>query len=316
MSSNGSCTPTKLDSSNVGCALWKNKACEACSVKYVFNADKVCTPVSDDCREWQADGNCTSCYYGYNAVDGVCTLAEDSSVSDTKSNPYCASWKKSVCDSCAERSYFNSNGICTLVNDHCKTWDRLTGDCLTCFDGYDLNNGSCVFSPSNNASPSDPGCKSWVNGACKECSKNWVFNAKDVCIPVSDLCKSSDNTGNCVTCYKGYDLVNGSCLYSPSNNAKPQDGGCASWDWDNAVCLACSNNWVFDINGICIKVNDLCRTYDPNTGFCTSCYRGYSLQVAEGYGPKDASCIYSSSNTSPLSDAGCKIWNWETSSCS
>lgn len=107
--------------------------------------------------------------------------------------------------------------------------------------------------------------------------------------------------------------MNGSCLYSPSNNEKPKDGGCASWDWDNALCLECSKNWVIDINGICVKVSDQCRTYDPNTGFCTSCYKGYDLHTDTG--KQSGSCVYSPSNDAHLADTGCKIWDWNTNKC-
>jgi hypothetical protein len=65
VSSNGSCAVKPTDNTNVGCAVWKNGVCISCSVKYFFNHDKVCKPVSDSCHEWNANGECTSCYYGY-----------------------------------------------------------------------------------------------------------------------------------------------------------------------------------------------------------------------------------------------------------
>jgi hypothetical protein len=307
VSSNGSCTLTLSNPSNVGCAQWKNAVCTSCSAKYYFNHDNVCVAVSDSCREWNSNGDCTSCYYGYAVVNATCVLESAPLTSNIHSNPLCAYWNSSVCISCANRAYFNAEGICTAVNDNCNTWDRLNGGCLTCFNGYDLNNGSCVFSPSNTASPTDSGCYTWLNGVCKACSTNWVFNPKGICIPVSDLCKTSDSKGNCLSCYVGYDLTNGSCLYSPSNNAKPIDGGCAIWDWINALCLQCSTNWVFSVNSICIPVNDQCRTSDK-TGSCTGCYKGYDLL--------NKTCVYSPSNNEPLTDTGCKVWDWTTNSCS
>lgn len=65
VSSNGSCAVKPTDNTNVGCAVWKNDVCTSCSVRYFFNHDKVCKPVSDSCHEWNANGECTSCYYGY-----------------------------------------------------------------------------------------------------------------------------------------------------------------------------------------------------------------------------------------------------------
>jgi hypothetical protein len=102
-----------------------------------------------------------------------------------------------------------------------------------------LNNGQCVYSASNTAKPADLGCKTWdwTNQKCLACSNNWVFNSKGVCVPVSDMCQSHDASGACTACYKGYDLVNGTCVFSASNNAHPADLGCKTWDWNNQVCL-------------------------------------------------------------------------------
>ena len=164
------------------------------------------------------------------------------------------------------------------MSDKCASSDA-SGACLSCFKGYDLANGACSFSASNTAAPSDLGCGTWDwnNQVCLACSKNFVFNANGVCVPVSDQCKSSSSsTGACLTCFKGYDLVNGACEFSSFNTAAPSDLGCASWNWDSQVCLQCSNKWVFNANGICVPVSDSCSTNDQ-TGACTGCFAGYIL---------------------------------------
>ena len=107
----------------------------------------------------------------------------------------------------------------------------MDGSCLSCFQGYDLNNGTCSLSEGNNAPPTDAGCRTWSKGECKECSSHWVFNANGLCIPVSGQCRTWDeSSGECKTCFLGYDLNNGDCVYSESNNAPPTDGGCKTWD--------------------------------------------------------------------------------------
>ncbi len=65
------------------------------------------------------------------------------------------------------------------------------GVCLTCYKGYDLNNGQCNLSTVNISKPIDLGCRTWDwdNQRCLECSTNWVFNAYRVCITVSNQCK-------------------------------------------------------------------------------------------------------------------------------
>ena len=150
---------------------------------------------------------------------------------------------------------------------------------MTCFSGYDLVKGSCVFSPANTAAPADLGCGSWDwnNQKCLACSNRWAFNSDNICVPVSDQCASNDKSGNCVTCYKGYDLQDGKCLFSLSNNEKPADAGCGTWDWDNKVCLSCSNGWVFNSNNVCTVVSDLCASNDKS-GNCLTCYKGYDLK--------------------------------------
>ena len=75
----------------------------------------------------------------------------------------------------------------------------------------------------------------------------------------------------------GYDLKNGSCVFSSFNNAKPSDNGCAKWDWNNQICLQCSNGWTFNANKVCTPVSDQCKTWDSN-GACTACFMGYDLK--------------------------------------
>ena len=146
---------------------------------------------------------------------------------------------------------------------------------------------TCNFSPSNTAAPADLGCKTWENGACVACSANWYSDANGVCQPVSDLCKSHDSAnGQCLTCYAGYDLVNGACEFSPSNTAAPSDPGCKTWE--NGVCQACAPRWVFNNNNVCTPVSDICKAHD-NAGACTECYAGYDLV--------NGNCEFSPSNT-------------------
>ena len=111
---------------------------------------------------------------------------------------------------------------------------------------------------------------------CLQCSNGWTFNSNKVCTPVSDQCKAWDSKGLCTSCFKGYDLRNGNCVFSSFNNAKPSDSGCGKWDWDNQVCLECSKGWVFNANKVCTPVSDQCKTWD-SAGLCTSCFSGYII---------------------------------------
>ena len=187
------------------------------------------------------------------------------------------------------------------VSDQCKTFDR-SGACVSCYKGYNLNNGICKLAPIE--TPTDAGCGlwDWNNKECLKCSDNWVFNSQGICIPVSDQCKTFDKYGACVSCYIGYNLVNGACELAPIE--KPADEGCGTWDWKNHKCLACSNNWVFNQMGKCVPVSDQCNTFD-RTGACQSCYKGYNL-------------VQGRCELAPLekvSDLGCGKWDWEKKVC-
>jgi len=173
---------------------------------------------------------------------------------------------------------------------------------------FTLKLGQCLYSDSNNAKPSDLGCGvwDWDNQKCLKCSNNWVFNSKNVCVPASDQCASHDASGACLTCYKGYDLKDGQCLYSDSNNAKPSDLGCGLWNWNEQVCLKCSNNWIFNNNKKCVPVADQCASNDQK-GNCLTCYKGYDL--------KEGLCLFSESNNAKPADLGCGLWDWDNQKC-
>ena len=80
-----------------------------------------------------------------------------------------------------------------------------------------------------------------------------MFDLQGTCVKVSDHCKSYDNSGRCVSCYKGYRLVNDKCEEAPLESVP--DLGCAQWDWDNKRCLKCSERYVFNDQGRCIAVD-------------------------------------------------------------
>ena len=188
-------------------------------------------------------------------------------------------WNNQICVSCSKGYTFNSNKVCTPVSDQCKAYDSL-GHCTSCFQGYDLLNGTCNLSAPNNAKTSNSGCGNWdwTNKVCLSCSKGFVFNADQLCVSTSDQCKTFDSqTGACTSCFKGYDLNNNGCSLSASNNAIPSQIGCSTWDWDNQICLKCSNLWVFS-KSQCVPVDEKCSSFDSTSGACTSCFAGYLLK--------------------------------------
>jgi hypothetical protein len=200
----------------------------------------ICVIVTDLCKTYNADSSvCTSCFKGYDLKDGSCILSASNNAKPSDLGCSSWDWDQQICLACSKGFVFNPNKICVAVSDHCATYDIKSGACTSCFKGYDLENGLCKFSSSNNAQPADLGCALWSNElqTCLECSKGFVFkglhNGTIACAAVSDQCKTYDSTGgDCTSCFKGYDLINGNCVFSSSNNAKPSDLGCSKWNWD------------------------------------------------------------------------------------
>ena len=125
----------------------------------------------------------------------------------------CAEWKDRNCVKCAQRAFYDEQGICREVNKNCNTWDAYDGLCLTCYKGFELdNNSNCVAS--DQTGPKDLGCKrwDWDNQKCLECSTRWVFGANGACVPVDNGCATFDGKGVCTACYSGYQILNGQCL--------------------------------------------------------------------------------------------------------
>ena len=86
------------------------------------------------------------------------------------------------------------------------------------------------------------------------------------------MCKSSNsNNGACTSCYPGYNLNtnSGTC------EVFFRDPNCKKFDANNK-CKECARRYYINKSGKCSPVSPLCKGYDENTGFCTSCYPGYT----------------------------------------
>ena len=73
-------------------------------------------------------------------------------------------------------------------------------------------------------------------------------------------CISFDSANQvCLTCFTGFALVNGSCLYNDT----------------------CPDRYYFDF-GVCLPVNSSCATFDIFTGYCLTCALNDSTIDARG----------------------------------
>lgn len=301
--SNGVCSLSALQQvSDIGCAQWdwKNQVCLACSINWVFNSNKVCTPVSSLCATSSSTGVCLSCYKGYNLANGVCSLAPVQQVSDVG----CAQWdwNNQVCLTCSQGYAFNANKVCVQVNSLCSS-SNSAGACTACYNGYILSSGVCSLAPIQKVS--DVGCAQWDwnNQVCISCSQGWVFSTNKICTPVNSQCASSNSAGVCTSCYQGYNLNNGVCALAPIQQVS--DAGCALWDWGKLNCLQCSKNWIFNSNNLCVQVNSQCATSNAQ-GVCLTCYLGYIIDGKGG-------CAVAAQPK--VSDVGCNYWDWTKQVC-
>lgn len=237
-----------------------------CSTSYYFNAQGICTQVNSNCRSNDNLGNCLSCYVGYTLANGNCTISEQ------WSDSHCARFENNACVACANDSFLNAQtGYCQQISPLCRSSDRNTGACLSCYNGYDLSNGLCVLG--RDTIYTDSLCRAWSNGQCRECSTR-AYSINGVCTQVDPLCQTFNPTnGFCLSCFRGYNLVDNKCVLN-LNNVIPAGDLCRRWN--ETVCVECAVRSV-NISGVCTAVNPLCKTHDER-GNCLTCFNGYLVE--------------------------------------
>jgi hypothetical protein len=100
----------------------------------------------------------------------------DSSLSNS-----CIEFKNKKCSKCITRRFLNKDGECEEIDHKCSKYDPATGECLVCYDGYELKM-----------------VEKLKNGERKEMCM--------VKVPLDLNCKTFDkvNATLCVECYAGY----------------------------------------------------------------------------------------------------------------
>lgn len=74
------------------------------------------------------------------------------------------------------------------------------------------------------------------------------------------------NSGACLTCPQGYVLQGAICWSAIVNNPYCQT-------FNGITCTFCYYGWYLS-NGVCVKANALCATYNQNNGNCITCVAG------------------------------------------
>lgn len=106
-----------------------------------------------------------------------------------------------------------------------------------------------------------------------KCSFRFWKTEDGTCKSVSPFCDDySEDTGKCLSCYVGFKLSDGVC----AEDEELASDLCA--DRIDGVCVQCSVGSFFDETGKCALADLLCKTINPETGGCTSCYTAFVLQ--------------------------------------
>ncbi|KAL4506331.1 hypothetical protein ABPG73_017065 [Tetrahymena malaccensis] len=317
-----------------------NNQCSSCYDGFYLN-DFSCIQCQPPCQNCIDQNNCLSCQenYLYNQQTNQCTLIcpdlcqqcqlnEDNSIQCIQckdgfylSNQSCLQCSSPCltcqlsdnnCLSCVS-NYTFKNGLCFPDCDQtCKTCTlpNLNSACLTCQDGYYLNNNYCLpcQQPCQNCQQSPNNCLS--------CITNYVFNTSTYsCSPICDVtcqtCSSPNNNLACLSCFDGYFLSNNQCL--------PCDSSCAKCQITPTQCISCSKNYLADNqNKICLPICDpLCKTcVKPlNKNSCLSCFDQYYLFNDECLECSPPCLTCTNTNSNCLSCINNYIYNSSTNLC-
>ena len=226
-------------------------------------------PADPVCKTFNAtNGNCLTCYDSF-VISGPTCVKGTAALSD----PNCAQFYQGVCLKCSTGFIFMDNGLCGLVNSNCKTFNNITGQCTSCYQGYQVSNGLCV---NGTAVALDPNCAAFNGNLCTNCSRNFYFGPNALCLAVDPLCNGYNPVnGACTGCYQSFALQNGACV--PNANNSLTDPNCASFL--GTVCVACGVRTFMNNSGLCQPISVNCNTYNNLNGQCTSCYPGFNLQT-------------------------------------
>lgn len=281
------CVPANATQIDPFCKVLNGSLCIQCADRYYMNNQGTCTLISVFCLNYNnVTGACLTCFGGYQLSGTQCIQA------NSTTDPNCAQWQNNICSQCSLGSYFDVNHVCQIVNPLCSSFNTSNGQCLSCYQSYNLISGTCINDINNTVS--DPNCATFQNNVCIMCSKFYYFNSNGRCTGVNPLCQTYNTTnGNCLSCYSGFQLSGIVCVNA---TVAPIDPNCKSFL--NNTCITCSQGFFFNSNGVCSQANPNCLTWNSTNGNCLTCYNGYIIN--------GTTCIV---NTNPVNgDKNCAQW--------
>ncbi|ELP90449.1 protein serine/threonine kinase, putative [Entamoeba invadens IP1] len=278
--------PTKCDKLYTMSA---NKKCEKNTCQYPENTQMdqngVCSPAIANCT-FVSNGKCLSCTENHILTSSTqCTYHID----DT-----CAIQNSYGCVRCILQNYSDDSGKCQLCDSNCITCVYNSSFCITCQNGYFMNEHRCV--PNKELEESCSVFSVTGNG-CYQC-KSGYYRLGLNCLRCSEKCSTCVNAENCVSCNTTNFLTNdGDCI--------PQSSiiGCALNVTQNG-CSKCSDSFYKYKENQCAKCHTNC-TLCSEENYCTSCINDYILEKGScGLFSEREKCL--KSNNSKCIE--CKFW--------
>lgn len=123
------CLPGIITSNfDPNCNTFSGSDCAVCSKNYYLSTSGRCQAVNPSCNTFNpSNGNCTSCFAGYEIKDGNCVIGQSQ---PTIANCNSIDSKTGKCFKCSFGFYFDSNRICVQKNPSCKTFDDVNTLCI------------------------------------------------------------------------------------------------------------------------------------------------------------------------------------------
>ena len=145
---------------------------------------------------------------------------------------------------CYARFYAN-RGLCWRVSPLCRTYDKDKGFCLSCYQGYRLDENECLVDLSTKPLLN---CKEYSpqTNLCLTCMRRY-FAFEGICLQVFPECKDYDSeTGLCTSCFNGYFLLEGQCQIVATALSVPF---CQNYNpLDPRQCLKCVSGFYLKLN--------------------------------------------------------------------
>lgn len=269
--------------------------CTECKPGYFVDGDNNCQQCYDTCQTCTGTGpnQCLTCKDGYYDQSSG-TEREHACTNCAPLCKECHGPQITDCDVC-EDGYFYGNGQCNLCNSNCATCVTTGTNCLTCHDGFYVDEETktckqCYEHCKACKGPNEDQCTDCfegyveMNGFCNECRYATSYGCPK--------CKKTNDGVKCTQCPPGY-RVSGNAYDDDDEtiDCYPcQIGNCYSCPTSSYTCERCNDHFYLESSENCAECDDICKTCEGSPSKCTDCYEHYH------YDPSSNTCTECPSN--------------------